>query len=381
MNKLLIVKKYPFNLFLFLLIIGFSESCRTKSSDSYNPYSIAEESNELTNEEINFIHAKQIMEGTAMLPELINISLKAAIQTLLLQDSLQGNSAFTRFGCPDISYVQNAVTGGGTMTLLFDDGNGDCETPGVGSLPKEYAGTVEIIFDNAPNLGGNTFRISPLSDFRIENYTITTTEDWVFTWLPFDDFFVGGFQAPLTVTDTSNNNTTIYEANPDDPGDELISAWFAGPNTINPLVMATRTYRFYTADLTDGICPGQESPDFLKVTCTSSTTGLTTEYKLKAGDLDTNISGTGLNGNGNPINCNGNVFNDVDPMHIDPLNCGCYRNGSMWIGPLDGRTAVVEYNWGYDQDSISRPNACDEYVLKRQGGVTPDLFESPICTQ
>ena len=359
------MKKTPLLLLLTLFII-LNESCHKNDHSNYNPYNITEPEieTELTEEEKDIRFAEQMVNTSSILPELIHITMQSAVEALLLDSLGTSNpTADVRTGCPCIDYVPNSTTGGGILTLTFDDGSGSCSTPGVGLLDKTYSGSIIIDFLSEPNLFGNTFTME-LIDFSIENYNILIFDGqkWEFTWDIFQDFFFGGFQAPLWVINTNNGDLTIYEPNPNDPGDEMILATFSGPTTSDPEEMAERAYEFVTFDFTDGCC-GPETPDFLKVTCTQifSMNPTTKEFLLSAGDLD----GSG----------------DIDPLVVDPMECGCYLDGSIWIQPFDQSTPLMEHNFGYTIFGSSSSGVCDATYLRRAYSGDPNgaLMTSAAC--
>jgi len=361
---------------IYLLLIGIFiciTSCQKNSHSNYNPYSIAEveeTENGFNAEEIEQIHAQQIIEGTSVLPELVKISMQA-VANFIEQDSLQGNVATVRTGCPCVDYVADAASGGGVLTLDFDDGtgNGNCTTPGVGSLPKTYSGTVVFTFDGPISIENNTFSMAPLTDFQIEDYTITTSSDWDFTWEPLPRYFYGGLQSPLVVTNNTDNNTTTYEMNPNEIGSEVMLIRITGqPLPTTPADMVNNHYELLSWNFT-AFCP---TP--IKATCLSSTTGLSEEYLLGIGDR---IS-AGRNGNNYPTS-----VGDIDPIVVNPADCGCYVNGSMWVAPFESTPTFTEYNWGYNANENSVSNQCDEYYLRRAFDNDPDqtLLTSSICSQ
>lgn len=352
------MKKHALFILTFLLTFLLTESCSKNDNSSYNPYNITETP---TAEEIDQSFAKQMIDASSILPELIHLSMKAALTDLSLLDSVAGNSAEIRNGCPCVSYVPDAVTGGGVLTLTFDDGNGSCSTPGLGLLPKTYSGSIQVTFDNPPNIANNTFSLS-LNNFTMENYDIYFGGgiDWVFTWDVFQDFFYGGFQSNLVALNTDNGDLTIYQPNPNDGGDELLLASFFGPTTTDPEVMVNRRFGLNTFDFTEGCC-GPETSDFIKVTCQKAEpSGATMDFLMSVGDM------------------NGN---DLDPIVVDPMECGCYINGSIWIQPFDQSTQQIEHNFGYTVFGTSETDVCDATYLRRRFSGDPNgtLLTSEAC--
>ena len=361
LNKKNIMKRITLPFLILTVLFLLTESCRKNDHSSYNPYSIAEIETQLTEEEKDQRFAEQVVNSSSVLPELIQITMQSAVKALLL-DSLV-TSAVVRTGCPCIDFVPDVVTGGGVLTLDFDDGGGSCKTPGVGLLEKTYSGTIIIDFLAPLNIAGNTFTLE-LIDFNIENYNLVFVDGakWEFTWDVFQDFFYGGFQVPLWVINTDNGDLTIYESNPDNPGDEIILATFDGSTTNDPEEMAYRPYELATFDFTQGCC-GPETPDFIKVTCTQifSTSPTTKEFLMSAGDLD---------GDG-----------DVDPLVVDPMYCGCYTDGSIWLQPFDKSTPLMEHNFGYTIFGSSSSEVCDATYLRRAYSGDPNgvLMTSAAC--